>query len=432
MEMNLNVYVAIACVIGMIGFLSWGLVKNFEDKLRSNSGMHTEKVFPTDAPVEEKLDDSMDDAPVDDAPVDDAPVDDAPVDDAPVDDAPVDDAPVDDAPLDDELDSDEVSAWRQVGEATGWDMVIDTTVANEVKNSPKPEEDGLKQIRMDIDSFHEHIEELGHKVEVTHNLVTQMSESVIGMNDATINNLSEKISTIQTSLAKEFKILTDTQTSLSDSLLESKLTIGSLLAKPTPDYVTHATLMTYATLDSMNFMKKMMLDEFRMNLADYVPLRDLVTLKAQIPDFVTLKTQLDEMSRRSQVQKTVYQAWNGSADWNDFNEGKLNIQMIRKKFMTAEQNEEWLLPENKKIAAYNRDQLLGLDDLSWETKDNSVFVKRYYKDDWDASIEVAITVTLSKKILVPPGGKPEVTMSHILRKLSETEKIQWEHLLVNV
>ena len=190
--------------------------------------------------------------------------------------------------------------------------------------------------------------------------------------------------------------------------------------------------MTYATLDSMNFMKKMMLDEFRMNLADYVPLRDLVTLKAQIPDFVTLKTQLDEMSRRSQVQKTVYQAWNGSADWNDFNEGKLNIQMIRKKFMTAEQNEEWLLPENKKIAAYNRDQLLGLDDLSWETKDNSVFVKRYYKDDWDASIEVAITVTLSKKILVPPGGKPEVTMSHILRKLSETEKIQWEHLLVNV
>ena len=176
----------------------------------------------------------------------------------------------------------------------------------------------------------------------------------------------------------------------------------------------------------------MMLDEFRMNLADYVPLRDLVTLKAQIPDFVTLKTQLDEMSRRSQVQKTVYQAWNGSADWNDFNEGKLNIQMIRKKFMTAEQNEEWLLPENKKIAAYNRDQLLGLDDLSWETKDNSVFVKRYYKDDWDASIEVAITVTLSKKILVPPGGKPEVTMSHILRKLSETEKIQWEHLLVNV
>ena len=248
MEMNLNVSVAIACVIGMIGFLSWGLVKNFEDKLRSNSGMHTEKVFPTDAPVEEKLDDAPVEEKLDDS------MDDAPVDDAPVDDAPVDDAPVDDAPLDDELDSDEVSAWRQVGEATGWDMVIDTTVANEVKNSPKPEEDGLKQIRMDIDSFHEHIEELGHKVEVTHNLVTQMSESVISMNDATINNLSEKISTIQTSLAKEFKILTDTQTSLSDSLLESKLTIGSLLAKPTPDYVTHATLMTYATLDSMNFM----------------------------------------------------------------------------------------------------------------------------------------------------------------------------------
>jgi hypothetical protein len=282
-------------------------------------------------------------------------------------------------------------------------------------------EDPLKQIRTDIDSLHEHVDDLGHNIEVTHNLVTQISASAVSMNDNTVETLSQKINTLQTSLAKEFKVLTDTQTSLSESLTESKVTIGSLLAKTSPEYVTHSALMTYATLDSMNFMKKMILDEFRMNLAEYVPVRDLTTLKVQLDDF----------ARRGAIQKTVYQAWNGSADWSDFNEGRLNIQMIRKKFMTAEQNEEWLLPENKKIAAYNRDQLLGLDDQTWETKDNQIFVKRYYKDDWDASIEVAITVTLSKKILVPPGGKPEVTMSHILRKLSESEKIQWEHLLVN-
>jgi hypothetical protein len=145
-----------------------------------------------------------------------------------------------------------------------------------------------------------------------------------------------------------------------------------------------------------------------------------------------LKTQIDELLKRTTIQKSVYQAWNGASKWTDFNEGELNIQMIRKKFMTTEQNEEWLLPENKKIAAYNRDQLLGLNEDTWTTSDNTVFVKRYYKDDWDSSIEVAITVTLSKKILVPPGGKPETIITHILKRLSEKEQITWEHLLVNV
>ena len=180
--------------------------------------------------------------------------------------------------------------------------------------------------------------------------------------------------------------------------------------------------MNYATLDSVNFMKKMMQDEFRTSLADYTTLRS----------FGEVKAQMDELLKRSTLQKNVYQAWNGVAKWTDFNEGDLNIQMIRKKFMTAEQNEDWLQVENKKIAAYNRDQLLGLSEDTWTSTDNTVFVKRYYKDDWDASVEVAITVTLSKKIMVPPGGKPEVTISHILRKLSEQEKITWENLLVNV
>ena len=412
MEMNLNASVVIACVIGMIGFLSWSLVKTFEINLRINLGMIREQeVFPSET-TEENLDTSDVIEPEDKT---------------------------------EELD-DEINAWKQVPEVDGWNLpsidvhpseeaVGETIVEEEDKELTV--EEAFKHVRTDIDSLHEHVEELGHNVEVTHNLVTQMSDSVTSMNDNTVNTLSQKINTLQTSLAKEFKVLTDTQTALSESLTESKLTIGSLLAKAQPEYVTQSTLMTYATLESTNFMKKMILDEFRMALADYVPLRELTLVKSQLEEFrklkdlTDLKNQLDDHARRGATQKTVYQAWNGSAVWTDFNEGNLNIQMIRKKFMTAEQNEEWLLPENKKIAAYNRDQLLGLDDQTWETKDNQIFVKRYYKDDWDASIEVAITVTLSKKIMVPPGGKSEVTMSHILRKLSESEKIQWEHLLVN-
>ena len=421
MEMNASVFMAIGCVIGMIGFISWGIVKNFEENLLTNSGGHTKEEIDN---TEKNLDSSLQEEEIDDLIAEGEQV--AVEEEQTVEDLTneinallqaqeEEKAPVEEDQTIEDLNN-EINAWRQMPPVIdGWNVP-----AIEVEEALA--KDPLKQIRTDVDSLHEHVDELGHNIEVTHNLVTQISDSVTSMNDNTVNTLSQKITTLQTSLAKEFKVLTDNQSALSESLMESKLTIGSLLARPTPDYVTHATLSTYATLDSINFMKKMMTDEFRTSLAEYVPLRDLTTLKVQ----------LDEIARRGTVQKTIYQAWNGSAEWSDFNEGKLNIQMIRKKFMTVEQNEEWLLPENKKIAAYNRDQLLGLDDQTWETKDNQVFVKRYYKDDWDASVEVAITVTLSKKIMVPPGGKSEVTMSHILRKLSESEKIQWEHLLVNV
>ena len=422
MEMNASVFMAIGCVIGMIGFISWGIVKNFEENLLTNSGGHTKEEIDN---TKEELDSSLQEEEIDDLIAEGEQVtmveEDQTIEDlnneinALLQAQEGEKAPVEEDQTIEDLNN-EINAWRQMPPVIdGWNVP-----AIEVEEAPA--KDPLKQIRTDVDSLHEHVDELGHNIEVTHNLVTQISESVTSINDNTVNTLSQKITTLQTSLAKEFKVLTDNQSSLSESLMESKLTIGSLLARPATDYVTHATLSTYATLDSINFMKKMMTDEFRTSLAEYVPLRDLTTLKVQ----------LDEIARRGTVQKTIYQAWNGSAEWSDFNEGKLNIQMIRKKFMTAEQNEEWLLPENKKIAAYNRDQLLGLDDQTWETKDNQVFVKRYYKDDWDASVEVAITVTLSKKIMVPPGGKSEVTMSHILRKLSDSEKIQWEHLLVNV
>jgi len=395
--MEMNVPVGLAIVIGMIGFLSWAIVKNFEKNVRVNS-------FVDHYPVEETgvLDTSTESV----------------------------EAPADDLEENTESEGDCEGVLRTPP------LVIHTSVSGEVLDVDMNLEsdtevpkvaDPLTRVHTDIDACHEQIEEINHKVETTHNLVTQMGESVLHMNDSTVAALNERISTLQTSFTKEFKTLVDTQTSLSDSLLESKVTIGSLLARPVPpavttEYLTPNSLMNYATLDSVNFMKKMMQDEFRTSLADYTTLRS----------FGEVKAQMDELLKRSTLQKNVYQAWNGVAKWTDFNEGDLNIQMIRKKFMTAEQNEDWLQVENKKIAAYNRDQLLGLSEDTWTSTDNTVFVKRYYKDDWDASVEVAITVTLSKKIMVPPGGKPEVTISHILRKLSEQEKITWENLLVNV
>lgn len=387
--MELNVPVALVVVIGMIGFLSLTLAKNFEEMFHSNRfmagdslvGVEQVSELDTSAEVEEQKDDGCDgDCNLCECTEPGLPP-----------------PPVVEPILSDEVLDDD----------------------SEVKAEVEPVVARFTQITTDIDSLHENLENLGHKIETTHSLMTQISESMIGMNDSTHQTLSNKISTLQSSFTKEFSRMTDTQERLSESVHESKLSIGMLLAKPQP--LTESALMTYATLDSVNFMKKMMTDEFRTSLTDYATLRSITDLKVQMED----------LAKRMAVQKTVYQAWNGSAKWTDFNEGGLNIQMVRKKFATVEQNEEWLLPENKSIAAYNRDQLLGLNEDNWTTADSTVFTKRYYKDDWDASVEVAITVTLSKKILFPPGGKPEVTISHILRKLSEKEQIQWEHLLVN-
>ena len=255
------------------------------------------------------------------------------------------------------------------------------------------------QVQTDIDTFHARIEEIDSKLEVTRNLVTELCATVIDTNNSTKNHFNKTFDTLETKVAAS---LSRIEASTSGSL--------STFRNSLDNYAKSLQVVTDVLSSVQN------------SLADFVSTRD----------FNNLKTQMEELLKRSTVRKSVYQAWNGSSKWTDFNEGELNIQMIRKKFMTNEQNEEWLLPENKKIAAYNRDQLLGLNEDTWTTTDNTVFVKRYYKDDWDSSIEVAITVTLSKKILVPPGGKPETIISHILKKLYEKDQITWEHLLVNV
>jgi hypothetical protein len=255
------------------------------------------------------------------------------------------------------------------------------------------------QVQKDIETFLVKIEEIDSKLEVTRNLVTELCATVIDTNNSTKDHFNKTYDALETKVAAN---LSRIEASTSESLSTFRNSL---------DKYAKSTMTVTDVLSSV-----------QNSLGDFVTSRD----------FNNLKTQMEELLKRSTVRKSVYQAWNGSSKWTDFNEGELNIQMIRKKFMTTEQNEEWLLPENKKIAAYNRDQLLGLNEDTWTTTDNTVFVKRYYKDDWDSSIEVAITVTLSKKILVPPGGKPETIITHILKKLYEKDQITWEHLLVNV
>ena len=359
---EMNVPVAIACVIGMIGIVSWGIVKNFENKMRVNPTMAGDGLvgIETEGETEEEEEEEEEEQTVEEQQTEEA------------------------------EDAKELHDVNFTATAIESDEVLDTEMDEEVEK--------VQAIQTDIDTFHEKIEEIDNKLQVTRNLVTELCQTLIDTNNSTKSHFNKMIDALESKMTASVQEVANTASTNLSRLGKDLVVMGSAVPKE------------YARIeDVQNFVK------------------DCATIR----DFNELKTQIDELLKRSSVQKTVYQAWNGSSKWTDFNEGELNIQMIRKKFMTMEQNEDWLLPENKKIAAYNRDQLLGLSEDTWTTTDNTVFVKRYYKDDWDSSIEVAITVTLSKKILVPPGGKPETIITHILKKLYEKDQITWEHLLVN-
>ena len=379
--MEMNVPVAITFVIGMIGFISWFLVKKFEDKMRVNptlagdglvgiesGGEETEQTEQTEEEEETEQTEETEEA-------------------------------------DDLHDPNFTATAIESDEVLDGEMDIE-----EVEKEVEQEVEKVQAIQTDIDTFHVKIEEIDNKLEVTRNLVTELCATVIDTNNSTKNHFNKTLDTLENKMITNVQdIAYSTATNL--SRIEASTNESLSTFRNSLDKYAKSTMTVTDVLSSV-----------QTSLVDFATSRDLNDLK----------TQMDELVKRSTIRKSVYQAWNGSAKWTDFNEGELNIQMIRKKFMTTEQNEDWLLPENKKIAAYNRDQLLGLNEDTWTTTDNTVFVKRYYKDDWDASIEVAITVTLSKKILVPPGGKPETIITHILKRLSEKEQITWEHLLVNV
>jgi hypothetical protein len=373
---EMNVPVAITVVIGMIGIISWFLVKNFENKLRANPSMAADGLISGDFSSTET------------------------------------DVNEEEVEEKEEVEEEEEEEEREGAEAAEAEDVQDFD--HEVEPNTNIESEELLEVETDTNheqtqthtdtnTFHEKIEEIDTKLEGTRTLVTELCQTVIDTNNTTKDHFNKTLDALDSKVTANIQdIAYSTATSLSR--------------------IEASTNESLSTLRQSTQKMSDVLSSVQISLGEYARARELSELK----------TQIDELLKRSTIQKSVYQAWNGASKWTDFNEGELNIQMIRKKFMTTEQNEEWLLPENKKIAAYNRDQLLGLNEDTWTTTDNTVFVKRYYKDDWDSSIEVAITVTLSKKILVPPGGKPETIITHILKRLSEKEQITWEHLLVNV
>jgi hypothetical protein len=370
-NMEMNIPVAIAMVIGMIGTISWFLVRNFENKLRVNPSMAADALIGGDysATEEEENEEGEEN---------------------------------EEEMMEEEVETEDAGTVEQVvalENTTHVDEVLDV----EMDTNDEAQVQVQAQAQTDFDTFHEKIEEIDNKLEVTRTLVTELCQTVIDTNNTTKNSFNKMLD------ALDSKVTANVQ-----DIAYSTATNLSRIEASTNESLSTFRQSTEKLTD--------VLSSIQISLGEYARTRELTDLK----------TQIDELLKRSTIQKSVYQAWNGASKWTDFNAGELNIQMIRKKFMTTEQNEEWLLPENKKIAAYNRDQLLGLNEDTWTTTDNTVFVKRYYKDDWDSSIEVAITVTLSKKILVPPGGKPETIITHILKRLSEKEQITWEHLLVNV
>jgi type I site-specific restriction endonuclease len=369
---EMNVPIAIACVIGMIGIVSWGVVKNFENKMRVNPTMAGDGLVGIESGGDDVEEEETEETEEEEQTVEEQQTEEA----------------------EEAEDAKELHDSNFTATAIESDEVLDTEMDEEVEK----EKQQAQTIQTDIDTFHEKIEEIDNKLQVTRNLVTELCQTVIDTNNSTKSHFNKMIDALESKMTASVQEVANTASTNLSRLGKDLVVMGSAVPKD------------YARIeDVQNFVKEC----------------------ATIREFNELKTQIDELLKRSSLQKTVYQAWNGSSKWTDFNEGELNIQMIRKKFMTTEQNEDWLLPENKKIAAYNRDQLLGLSEDTWTTTDNTVFVKRYYKDDWDSSIEVAITVTLSKKILVPPGGKPETIITHILKKLYEKDQITWEHLLVN-
>ena len=385
--MEMNVPVAIAMIIGMIGIMSWGLVKKFEDKMRVNPTMAGDGLVGIESggDAEENEEEQTEEEQTEEEQTEEEQTEE------------------EEEKKEEAEDLHDPNFTHTSETNIESDEVLDAGMDIE-------EEEKVQAIQTDIDTFHVKIEEIDNKLEVTRSLVTELCKTVIDTNNSTKNHFNKTLDTLENKMITNVQdIAYSTATNLSRveaSTNESLSTFRNSL-----DKYARSTQMVTDVLSSV-----------QNSLGEYARARELTDLKAQ----------MDELVKRSTIRKSVYQAWNGSSKWTDFNEGELNIQMIRKKFMTTEQNEEWLLPENKKIAAYNRDQLLGLNEDTWTTTDNTVFVKRYYKDDWDSSIEVAITVTLSKKILVPPGGKPETIISHILKRLYEKDQITWEHLLVNV
>jgi len=342
------------------------------------------------------------------------------------------------------------------------------------------QDDELVAIHHDIDSLHECIEELRQ----ADSTLTGLSEMVnrheknlesvrliLDTNDVksqnyvtneTIAGLLEKIrldviTTFRQEMLHTVGSLHDDVGALKSADKNAEFTFNAQFTKLLSHLYVHDSAVSELTRDSLsvkdsldklernNISTKENLEKLRSELISLrvapppVPfVQDAVAALASVEvakaSIALLEKRLSAHESRTEIQRNVWQAWNGRVSWETplnipntvFPAGQLFVQLIRKKFMSKEYNDEWLNDDNKKIAIHNRNSLLGLSDHNWHI-DGTTATKRYYKDDWDASVDIDIVFKFKSDIALNPA-----MLVSLFQFLHEKGRIEWENLLVNV
>uniref|UniRef100_A0A6C0BII0 Uncharacterized protein n=1 Tax=viral metagenome TaxID=1070528 RepID=A0A6C0BII0_9ZZZZ len=394
---SVSVIFGFTLVIGAIGFVSYSLAKTFKDFIRIRAESHEileTEVLPADLPETLDLSDNV---------LTNDDVDDEEDEDA-------------GAPKTEDNEDEEILL-----KAEEEDDVVDMSIEDD--SDDESPVDPYIVLRVDIDSLQERIDNISAELQEYRATSDKNIHSMVDANDNKI---------------KELNSLVDKHATLVESTM-NKL-VGTLNTE-IPNLHTELSSLRerMGALETNLSFAKVSIEQCKYENSNHLTESEISRMissaldaKKSVPPADLVKTaDLDKVDKRTQIQKTVYQAWNGNAKWvgtSEFPEGSLFIQMIRKRFMTKEQNEDWLSTDNKKIATYNRDSLLGLSDENWSTHDHKVHTKRYYKDDWDTALDISITITYSKDEPFISKNKN----STILRFLHSNGKIEWDNLLVNI
>ena len=405
---NVSVAFAVTLVIGAIGFVSYSLSKTFKDFTRIRAESH--EILETEMhAAESDLPDTLDLADT---------VLPSPEDVLADDEAEDEDAGAPKA--DEDEDKDDLPTSGKVDEE---DDVIDMSIDDDSEETGPV--DPYIVLRVDIDGLQERIDNISAELQEHRVASTKNIQSMFDLHDTHVRGLTSLVDKNSTLVESSINRFVET---LNTEILKFNTALSTLQEK-------------MSVLETNLSFAKVSIEQCKYEYAKVLTESDITRMissaldaKKSLPpppsDLVKV-ADLDKVDKRTQIQKTVYQAWNGNAKWvgtSDFPEGSLFIQMIRKRFMTKEQNEDWLSADNKKIATYNRDSLLGLSDENWSTHDHKVHTKRYYKDDWDTALDISITITYSKEEPTLSKNKN----STILRFLHSNGKIEWDNLLVNV
>jgi hypothetical protein len=154
-------------------------------------------------------------------------------------------------------------------------------------------------------------------------------------------------------------------------------------------------------------------------------------------DLETLKTSLESLKNASTLQTMKNQAWEGTSKWKKDEYGlvscggNLLITIIKKKAMTAAENELWASWNGRSDhTTANRDSYLGIsDEASWhiyEDQSPKIAKKLYVKNDWDFSVDINFTLTFDEAAYVPNKS----ICLNILKTLYNQKVIQWKRFLV--